>query len=140
MYVSGSAADPKTLNSGALNAESEFGMGEAVFYQNGDWEFAPLTDEENGYVVTADDLSMMPIYFGVDDENEGLCVGTENYWAVNAKASQEDIDATLEFLNWVITSDEGVMPLQIRWDLLLHMIHLQVITRQRMHLHRLQTS
>ena len=107
MYVSDSAADPKTLNSGALNAESEFGMGEAVFYQNGDWEFAPLTDEENGYVVTADDLSMMPIYFGVDDENEGLCVGTENYWAVNAKASQEDIDATLEFLNWVITSDEG---------------------------------
>ena len=105
--VSDSAADPKTLNSGALNAESEFGMGEAVFYQNGDWEFAPLTDEENGYVVTADDLSMMPIYFGVDDENEGLCVGTENYWAVNAKASQEDIDATLEFLNWVITSDEG---------------------------------
>ena len=107
MYVSDSAADPKTLNSGALNAESEFGMGEAVLYQNGDWEFAPLTDEENGYVVTADDLSMMPIYFGVDDENEGLCVGTENYWAVNAKASQEDIDATLEFLNWVITSDEG---------------------------------
>lgn len=107
MYVSDSAADPKTLNSGALNAESEFGMGEAVFYQNGDWEFSPLTNEENGYVVTADDLSMMPIYFGVDDENEGLCVGTENYWAVNAKASQEDIDATLEFLNWVITSDEG---------------------------------
>ena len=107
MYVSDSAADPKTLNSGALNAESEFGMGEAVFYQNGDWEFSPLTNEENGYAVTADDLSMMPIYFGVDDENEGLCVGTENYWAVNAKASQEDIDATLEFLNWVITSDEG---------------------------------
>ena len=83
MYVSDSAADPKTLNSGALNAESEFGMGEAVFYQNGDWEFSPLTNEENGYAVTADDLSMMPIYFGVDDENEGLCVGTENYWAVN---------------------------------------------------------
>ena len=107
MYVSDSAADPKTLNSGALNAEAEFGMGEAVFYQNGDWEYAPLTNEENGYTVKAEDLSMMPIYFGVDDENEGLCVGTENYWAVNAKASQEDIDATLEFLNWAITSDEG---------------------------------
>ena len=107
MYTNTSAADKATLDSGSLNAESELGMEEAVFYQNGDWEFAPLTDEENGYVVTADDLSMMPIYFGVDDENEGLCVGTENYWAVNAKASQEDIDATLEFLNWVITSDEG---------------------------------
>lgn len=107
MYVSDSAADPKTLNSGALNAESELGMGEAVFYQNGDWEFSPLTNPDNGYTVTADDLSMMPIYFGVDDENQGLCVGTENYWAVNAKASQDDIDATLAFLDWVITSDEG---------------------------------
>ena len=82
-------------------------MGEAVFYQNGDWEFSALTNEENGYTVTADDLAMMPIYFGVDDANEGLCVGTENHWAVNAKAPQEDIDSTLAFLEWVITSDEG---------------------------------
>ena len=107
MYTSDSAADPKTLNSGALNAEAELGMGEAVFYQNGDWEFAPLTNPDNGYTVTAEDLSMMPIYFGVDDANEGLCVGTENYWAVNQKASQEDIDASLDFLEWCITSDEG---------------------------------
>lgn len=107
MYTSDSAADPKTLNSGALNAEAELGMGEAVFYQNGDWEFAPLTNPDNGYTVTAEDLSMMPIYFGVDDENQGLCVGTENYWAVNQKASQEDIDASLDFLEWCITSDEG---------------------------------
>ena len=28
-------------------------------------------------------------------------------WAVNAKASQEDIDASLAFLDWMITSDEG---------------------------------
>ncbi len=107
MYTSDSAADPKTLNSGALNAEAELGMGEAVFYQNGDWEFAPLTNPDNGYTVTAEDLSMMPIYFGVDDENQGLCVGTENYWAINQKADQEDIDASLDFLEWCITSDEG---------------------------------
>lgn len=107
MYVGTSAADPKTLNSGSYNAETEFGMEEAVFYQNGDWEFSPLTNEENGYLVTADDMGMLPIYFGVDDANEGLCVGTENYWAVNAKADQADIDASLEFLNWCITSDEG---------------------------------
>ena len=100
LYVSTSSADPKTLNSGALNAESELGMEEAVFYQNGDWEFAPLTNPENGYLVTADDLSMLPIYFGVDDANEGLCVGTESM-------CQEDIDASLAFLDWMITSDEG---------------------------------
>lgn len=107
MYVANSAADPKTLNSGALNAETEFGMEEAVFYQNGDWEYSPLTNDENGYLVSSQDLGMMPIYFGVDDENQGLCVGTENYWAINSKASKEDIDASLKFLEWVITSEEG---------------------------------
>lgn len=107
LYVNTSAADKATLDSGALNAEEELGMGEAVFYQNGDWEYAAFSNPENGYLVTTDDLSMMPIYFGVDDANEGLAVGTENYWAVNGKASQEDIDSTLAFLEWVITSDEG---------------------------------
>lgn len=107
LYVSDSSADPATLASGALNAEAEFGMGEAVFYQNGDWEYSAFTDPENGYEVTGEDIGMMPIYFGVDDENEGLAVGTENYWAVNSQASQEDIDASLAFLEWVITSDEG---------------------------------
>ena len=107
MYVNTSSADKATLESGIYNGETEFGMGEAVFYQNGNWEYAPLTNPDNGFEVTAEDLGMMPIYFGVDDANQGLCVGTENYWAVNAKASQEDIDATLAFLEWVITSDEG---------------------------------
>ena len=107
MYISTSAADPATLTSGAYNAESELGMMEAVFYQNGDWEYSALTNEENGYLVTADDLDIMPIYFGVDDENEGLCVGTENYWAVNSQCTDEEIEATLTFLEWVITSDEG---------------------------------
>lgn len=108
MYTNTSSADKATLDSGAYNAEQELGLGEAVFYQNGDWEYAAFApDNENGYTVTTDDLSMMPIYFGVDDANEGLAVGTENHWAVNAQASQEDIDSTLAFLEWVITSDEG---------------------------------
>ncbi|GFH91489.1 hypothetical protein IMSAGC002_02745 [Lachnospiraceae bacterium] len=107
MYVGTSSADPKTLEGGTYNAEMEFGMGEAVFFQNGNWEYAPLVNPDNGYEVTDEDLGMMPIYFGVDDANQGLCVGTENYWAVNAKASEEDIAATLAFLEWVITSDEG---------------------------------
>jgi raffinose/stachyose/melibiose transport system substrate-binding protein len=51
---------------------------------------------------------MIPIYCGVDgEEKAGLCCGTENCWAVNANAKQEDIDATLAFMTWVVTSDEG---------------------------------
>ena len=55
-------------------AESEFGMEEVVFYQNGTWEYDNLTNEDNGYLVTADDLGMMPIYIGAPgEEKSGLC-------------------------------------------------------------------
>ena len=53
-------------------------------------------------------LQMIPIYCGVEGEADAaLCCGTENCWAVNAKASEADIKATLDFLKWVVTSDEG---------------------------------
>lgn len=52
---------------------------------------------------------MIPIYIGVErEENQGLCTGTENYWCVNSKASEEDIQATLDFMNWCVTSETGV--------------------------------
>ena len=58
--------------------------------------------------MNPEDLTMLPIYCGVEGEAEsGLCCGTENCWAVNSKASEEDIKATLDFMKWVVTSDEG---------------------------------
>lgn len=109
LYITDSTCEPGVLSSKTGDeAESEFGMEEAVFYQNGTWEYGNLTNEDNGYLVTADDLGMMPIYIGVDgEENQGLCTGSENYWCVNKNASAEDTQATLDFLSWVIGSDEG---------------------------------
>ena len=87
------------------DATAEFGLGEAVFYQNGTWETSGILEEGD---LTEDDLGMLPIYIGVEgEENQGLCTGSENYWCVNAKASEEDIQATVDFLTWCITSDEG---------------------------------
>ena len=52
---------------------------------------------------------MLPIYIGVEDEEkQGLCTGTENYWCVNKNVSEEDIKATLDFMKWCVTSDVGV--------------------------------
>ena len=92
LYITDSTCEPGVLSSKTGDeAESEFGMEEAVFYQNGTWEYGNLTNEDNGYLVTADDLGMMPIYIGVDgEENQGLCTGSENYWCVNKNASAED--------------------------------------------------
>ena len=86
------------------DATAEFGLGEAVFYQNGTWEYTQLIDGG----LTDDDMTMLPIYFGVGDEaNQGLCTGTENYWCVNKDADEADIQATLDFMDWCVTSDEG---------------------------------
>ena len=109
LYITDSTCEPGLLSSKTGDeAESEFGMGEAVFFQNGTWEYGNLTNPDNGYEITADDFSMMPIYIGVEgEENQGLCSGSENYWCVNEKASDADKQATLDFLNWVVTSDTG---------------------------------
>jgi len=106
LYINNSATDPTQLATATGDqAEAEFGQSQAVFYQNGSWEYSNLTTT---YGMSADDLAMIPIYCGVDGEsNAGLCCGTENCWAVNSQASEENIQATLDFLYWVVTSDEG---------------------------------
>ena len=108
LYITDSATTGAALLSATGDqAEAEFGEGKAVFYQNGTWEFSNLTSAEK-FGMNADDLAMIPIYCGVDgEEKAGLCCGTENCWAVNKNASEADIKATLDFMNWVVTSDVG---------------------------------
>ena len=103
LYINNSKYDKNTLATGGYDAEAEFKKGEAVFYQNGTWEYDALKKS-----ISDDDMQMIPIYCGVEgEEKAGLCSGTENCWAVNAKASEKDQKATLDFMNWLVTSDEG---------------------------------
>ena len=108
LYITDSATTGAALLTATGDAaEAEFGEGKAVFYQNGTWEYSNLTAADK-FGMNADDLAMIPIYCGVDGEEQaGLCCGTENCWAVNKNASEEDIKATLDFMNWVVTSDAG---------------------------------
>ena len=107
LYITDSTCDPSQLASKTGDdATNEFATGKAVFYQNGSWEWAKLTGTGDGQ-YGLDNLSMIPFYCGVaGEENAGLNCGTENCWAVNAKASEEDIQATLEFMNWMVTDPE----------------------------------
>ncbi|MDY4542460.1 MAG: ABC transporter substrate-binding protein [Candidatus Ventricola sp.] len=103
LYITDATCEPALLASKTGNdAVAEFVGEKAVFYQNGTWAWNDVKD------LGAENLTMLPIYIGVEgEENQGLCTGTENYWCVNGEADQEDIDATIAFLEWVITSDEG---------------------------------
>ncbi len=103
LYITDSTCDGAELAmKTGDDARNEFLNGEAVFYQNGSWEYSSLSEQ-----FSDDELAMIPIYFGVDDENQGLCTGTENYWCVNVDADEADIQATLDFMNWCVTSETG---------------------------------
>ena len=106
LYVANSDTAPAQLTTATSDqSKAEFGEGKAVFYQNGSWEYDSLVKD---FGMDPANLAMIPIYCGVEgEEDAGLCCGTENCWAVNSKASEEDIQATLDFMYWVVTSDEG---------------------------------
>ena len=115
LIVTNSMTDRKDLANGGFDGQAEFKDGKCVFYPQGNWEYAGISEK-----LAAEDLAMIPYYCGVEgEEKAGLCCGTENYWAVNAEASEEDIAATLAFMKWLVTDPEasekavatfGVMP------------------------------
>ena len=106
LYINNSTCDPKELaGKTGDDSRNEFLDGEAVFFQNGSWEYNNLVGDGK---FSDDDVTMIPIYIGAGDEaNQGLCTGTENFWCVNKEAPEEDIQATLDFIYWCVSSDEG---------------------------------
>ena len=104
LYINNSTTSSKQLSTKTGDdAVAEFVTEKAVFYQNGTWAYSDIAD------LGDDNLGMLPIYIGADgEENQGLCTGTENYWCVNKKASKEDIQSTLDFMNWCVTDDTAV--------------------------------
>lgn len=106
LYIQNATCAPNLLSTKTGDdAIAEFTSGKAVFYQNGTWAYSDIKS------IGDDAIGYLPIYVGVKDANQGLCCGTENYWAVNREASKEDIEATLDFLYWVANSEEGTKAL-----------------------------
>jgi len=108
LYINNSTVAPGLLGSkDVASSMAEFALGQCVMVQNGNWAWSQIADVD-GNIVTEADVKFMPIYTGVaGEENQGLCIGTENYWCVNAQASEADQKATLDFVNWMISSDAG---------------------------------
>ena len=105
LYINNSAADVTSLSSSTGDeSKAQFAEGKAVFYQNGTWEYAGLIAAG----MTDDMLAMIPIYCGAEgEENAALCSGTENCWAVNAKASEADRKASIDFLVWLVSDPDA---------------------------------
>lgn len=113
LAINNSTVPPTELATGGHDAENEFKEGKAVFFINGSWEWPAVSE-------TISSAVMIPYYCGVaGDEKAGLNNGTENNWAINARASEADQQASMDFMVWCVTNPEasailvdsfGVMP------------------------------
>lgn len=108
LYINNSTVAPGLLGSKAVtDSMAEFALGQSAMVQNGNWAWGQISEVE-GNTVKEEDVKFMPIYTGVaGEENQGLCTGTENFWCVNSQVSEENQKATLDFVNWMISSETG---------------------------------
>ena len=108
LYVNNSSTQKGLLGSKTVNdSMAEFALGQAAFVQNGNWAWSQINGVE-GNVVSEEDIKFLPIYTGVaGEEKQGLCIGTENYFAINSKVSEAKQQASIAFLEWLFSSEKG---------------------------------
>lgn len=108
LYVNNSITQKKLLGSKSVaDSMAEFALGKVAMVQNGNWGWSQISGVK-GNTVTAENIKMLPIYLGIDgEEKQGICIGTENYLAINKKATEEQQKASLAFLEWLFGSKTG---------------------------------
>lgn len=108
LYINNSVSAPTLLGSKSVaDSMAEFALGQAAMVQNGNWGWSQISGVD-GNTVKAGDIKMLPLYTGIEGEaGQGICIGTENYLAINKNASEEQQKASLEFLEWLFSSETG---------------------------------
>ena len=108
LYINNSITKPTLLGSKSVaDSMAEFALGKVAMIQNGNWAWSQISGV-SGNTVKRDDIKMLPLYTGIDgEEKQGICIGTENYLAINKKVSKELQDQSLDFLYWLFSSDTG---------------------------------
>ena len=108
LYINNSVTNKKMLGSKIVDESmAEFALGQCAMVQNGNWAWSQISNVK-GNVVKQENIKYIPIYMGISgEENQGLCIGTENFIAINSKASQEQQKATADFIYWLFSSKTG---------------------------------
>ncbi len=108
LYINNSVTDRKLLGSKIVDESmAEFSLGQCAMVQNGNWAWSQINGVK-GNVVKQENIKYLPIYMGLNgEENQGLCIGTENFFAINSKASEAEQKATADFIYWLFSSETG---------------------------------
>ncbi len=108
LYINNSVTAKTLLGSKSVaDSMAEFALGQAAMVQNGNWGWSQISGVQ-GNTVKETDVKMMPMYTGIEGEgNQGICIGTENYLAINKNVSKESQDASIKFLEWLFSGETG---------------------------------
>ncbi len=108
LYLNNSITEPGMVGSKSVDdSMAEFALGKTAMVQNGNWGWGQIAGI-TGNTVLETDVKFLPLLTGMpEDNNQGLCIGTENFFAVNNKVSEADQKATIDFVNWLVTSEKG---------------------------------
>lgn len=108
LYLTDSVIPAKNVGIKTVdNSMAEFALEECAMVQNGNWAWGQISGV-SGNKVKAENVKYLPIYTGVDgEESQGLCIGTENFFCINKKASKADQEATANFIYWLYSSATG---------------------------------
>lgn len=114
-YLAGISEDPAQIRSffdlyrnnatASGDPMAQFVSEKIVFYVGGVWDYDRISQ------LGIHNLDILPIY--TTDGGSFHCTSS-TYWSVNAQSSDADIQASLDFLNWLVTVDEnGNVPVDL---------------------------
>lgn len=108
LYINNSTTQKGLLSGKSVeNSMAEFALGKAAMVQNGNWAWEQIS-KVSGNVVKEENIKYLPIYMGIEgEEKQGLCIGTENYLAINKNVSEEKQKSSIDFLEWLFSSATG---------------------------------
>ena len=108
LYINNSVTNKKMLGSKIVDESmAEFALGQCAMVQNGNWAWSQISNVK-GNVVKQENIKYLPIFMGFNgEENQGLCIGTENFFAINSKSSETEQKAAADFIYWLFSSKTG---------------------------------
>ncbi|MCM3611585.1 extracellular solute-binding protein [Planococcus sp. MERTA32b] len=90
---------PTPLNTTYDTQVGDFAAGQTAMIHQGNWAAGMLDEFEVDFEVG---MAPFPL-----EGNDKLAVGVGSNWAVNAEKDQAEIDAAIEFLDWLHNSETG---------------------------------
>lgn len=103
LYINNTACNSITAEGSGPMAE--IAEGKAAFCIGNTKEFKELAATSEG------NLNILPLYIGGDKElSQGLCLRVDNYLCVRNDVSREDLEATLDFLDFLLHTTGSEAP------------------------------